>query len=173
MKKLFEIDLQDFRFEAWDEKPNVAFHQLHQTHSALVHSTPCDNSSEGDGIVGQRETLGIKTADCLPIALIGLQLQILADEKIKSLAPRSAFIGPCIHACCFEVTQEFQAHFPHRPIENGKFDLIAEAKDQIRRLYGIEAVDSGICTCCDLRFPSFRRDKTPQRIWNILRYQAK
>lgn len=186
MKKLFEIDLDDFRFEAWDEKPNLTFHQLHQTHSALVLSTPCDNSLEGDGIVGERETLGIKTADCLPITLIGpkqqalvhagwrgLQLQILADEKIKSLAPRSAFIGPCIHACCFEVTQEFQAHFPHRPIESGKFDLIAEAKDQIRRLYGIEAVDSGICTCCDLRFPSFRRDKTPQRIWNILRYQAK
>ncbi len=186
MKKLFEMELQNFCFEAWDEKPNISFHQLHQTHSAKVIATPCDNSLEGDGIVGLRENLGIKTADCLPIALIGrdqaalvhagwrgLQLQILSDEKIKALSPQQAFIGPCIHACCFEVTSEFQAHFPHRSIENGKFDLVAEAKDQIRRLYGIEAIDSGVCTCCDKNFPSFRRDKTPQRIWNILRYQAK
>lgn len=186
MKKLFEIPLQDFRFEAWDEKPDFPFHQLHQTHSALVHAAPCDNTLEGDGIVGREQTLGIKTADCLPIALIGssgqalvhagwrgLQQQILADKKIQSLTPKTAFIGPCIHACCFEVTPEFQAHFPQRPIRDGKFDLVAEARDQIRRLYGIDAVDSGVCTCCNLDFPSFRRDKTTQRIWNILRSQAK
>ncbi len=186
MKKLFEFEIQNFIFEAFDEKPDFSFSQLHQTHSAIVHDTPCDNSLEGDGMVGNQEVLGIKTADCLPIALIGaekqalihagwrgLQLNIMGDQKIKKLKPLKAFIGPCIHACCFQVTTEFQAHFPHRPIINGHFDLVLEAKDQIRRLYGIEAVDSGICTCCDLRFPSFRRDKTPQRIWNILRYQAK
>ena len=186
MKPLFKKVIGDFLFESFVEKPEFNFHQLNQTHSAIVRPAPCGNTLEGDGIVGHKHSLAVKTADCLPIAFIGLKgqalvhagwkglhLNILADDKIKEIHPTHAFIGPSIHACCFEVTEEFQAHFPNQPIVDGHFNLISQAQDQIRRLYALEAVDSGLCTCCDLRFPSFRRNKTTQRIWNILRYQAK
>lgn len=186
MKPVFKKVLGDFLFESFIGKPDFDFHQLSQTHSAIVRPAPCGNTLEGDGIVGRKHSLAMKTADCLPIALIGmkgqalvhagwrgLQQNILSSDLIKAIAPTHAFIGPAIHKCCFEVTEEFQAHFPQRTIVEGHFDLIAEAQDQIRHLYALEAIDSVICTCCDERFPSFRRDKTTQRIWNILRYQAK
>ncbi|MBY0517884.1 MAG: polyphenol oxidase family protein [Bacteriovoracaceae bacterium] len=187
MNLLFEKKLSFASFKAFDEKPNLDFAHVIQTHSSIVIDAK-DAPREADGIfTHESKTLAIKTADCLPIAIKGtkgmalihagwkgLAHHILLQEEIKSLDPQEFFIGPSIHVCCFEVTEEFAQNFPQGPLlmnTDGKlrFDLQKEAQRQIVELYPAAKIsDSGICTCCNSKFPSFRRDKTTKRIWNLL-----
>ncbi len=189
MSLLFERKLMQGWFRAFDQKPNTTFAHVHQTHSVKVldAQTPELSSQEADGIVGHaRETLAIKTADCMPVAIEGTQGQallhagwrglaggILITSEVQKIKPTEAFIGPCIRACCFEVTGEFGSHFPHGEVikrTDGtlRFDLVAEAHRQLKSQFPtIKVSDSGVCTCCNTKYPSYRRDKTPQRIWNL------
>lgn len=189
MSLLFEKKLSHGWFRAFDQKPDGTFAQVHQTHSVrvLATATPDLSTQEADGIVSPgRETMAIKTADCLPVAIEGnhgaallhagwrgLAGGILCSAEVRHLEPREAFIGPCIRACCFEVTGEFAANFPHTPatkLKDGtlRFDLVAEAYRQLTTTFrDIQVSDSGVCTCCNTKYPSYRRDKTPQRIWNL------
>ncbi|MFP5458532.1 MAG: polyphenol oxidase family protein [Bacteriovoracia bacterium] len=189
MSLLFERRLSFGLFQSFDQRPEGDLKHVHQTHSSLVlpSDTPELAQQEADGIVSAtHEKLAIKTADCLPIylgtqdakALLhagwrGLAGGIIGHPAVAAIRPTEAFIGPSIRACCFQVTDEFAAHFPQTPLikhSSGewRFDLITEAYRQLHQHYPwIQATDSGICTCCDHKFPSFRRDKTTQRIWNL------
>lgn len=189
MSLLFEKKLSHGWFRAFDQKPDSAFAHVHQTHSVTVlpTATPELHKQEADGIVSPGgECLAIKTADCMPVAIEGEQGQallhagwrglaggILTTSEVQKIKPTEAFIGPCIRACCFEVTSEFGAHFPQGEIikkADGtlRFDLVAEAYRQLKSQFPtIKVSDSGVCTCCNTKYPSYRRDKTPQRIWNL------
>ncbi len=187
MNLLFEKKLSYALFQSFDEKPLQDFSHVTQTHSSIVIDAK-DAPQEADGIfTSENKTLAIKTADCLPVAIKGsygvalihagwrgLANHILLQEEVKALNPQEFFIGPSIHACCFEVTEEFASNFPQTPLirePNGilKFDLQKEAQRQIVEHYPAAKVyDSGLCTCCNTKFPSFRRDKTTKRIWNLL-----
>jgi len=189
MSLLFEKKLSLGWFRAFDQKPALTFAQVHQTHSVKVldAQTPELSAQEADGIVAHdRTTLAIKTADCMPVAIEGTQGQallhagwrglaggILTTPEVQKIQPTEAFIGPCIRACCFEVTAEFSGHFPNaaiikRPDGTLRFDLVAEAYRQLKGQFPkIKLSDSGVCTCCNSKYPSYRRDKTPQRIWNL------
>ncbi len=189
MNLLFEKKLSHGWFRAFDQKPALPFAHVHQTHSVKVLSTatPELHVQEADGIVSPGgEMMAIKTADCMPVAIEGklgaallhagwrgLAGGILTAGEVQKLQPREAFIGPCIRACCFEVTGEFGANFRHTPVTKQsdgslRFDLVAEAYRQLKDKFSdIQVSDSGVCTCCDTKYPSYRRDKTPQRIWNL------
>lgn len=195
MKVLFEKKFKTGRFVSFDEKPTGELHHVHQVHSAIVlpTGTPDLATQKADGIIGSEEqTLAIKTADCLPVLLTGehqvallhagwrgLADGILTCGEVRAIHPTEAFIGPCIHVCCFEVTAEFAQHFPHAKLatlNDGtlRFDLIQEARRQLETAFpGIKVTDSGECTCCNKKYPSFRRDKTTQRIWNLYQPLAK
>jgi polyphenol oxidase len=188
MSVLFQKSFSDGLFEVHDQKPSIEMRHVRQTHSTIILQNPINSDIEADGIVilkSEQTPIAIKTADCLPIlingeegvALIhagwrGLADGILGNPIIRTIKPQSAFIGPCIHECCFEVTAEFQAHFPHQLIRNNHFNLVSEAMAQIKTHYQITAVDSQECTCCSKKYHSFRRDKTSQRIWNLFIPQA-
>lgn len=189
MSLLFEKKLSHGWFRAFDQKPEITFAHVHQTHSVKVleAKTPDLSQQEADGIVAHdRTTLAIKTADCMPVAIEGTQGSallhagwrglaggILTALEVQKIGPTEAFIGPCIRACCFEVTSEFGAHFPQGEVikkADGtlRFDLVAEAYRQLKAQFPtIKVSDSGVCTCCNTKYPSYRRDKTPQRIWNL------
>lgn len=189
MTLLFEKKLTFGTFRSFDQKPTEPCLHVHQTHSSrvLLSTTPDLAQQEADGIVASsKDLVGIKTADCLPIYLAsssgvamlhagwrGLAGKIISAPEVIALKPTEAFIGPCIRQCCFEVTSEFAAHFPHTPLSKNskgqlRFDLVAEAYRQLHEQYPwISVTDAGICTCCHKDFPSFRRDKTTQRIWNL------
>ncbi len=189
MKLLFERQLSAGWFRAFDERPAGQLASVHQIHSSLVLpvTTPQLAEQKADGIVSDSSAiLAIKTADCLPVVMIGqhgvgllhagwrgLADGILLTQAVKALIPREAFIGPCIGPCCFEVTAEFAAHFPQTALikkADGtlRFDLLQEARRQLFHAFpGIQVSDSGECTCCVDKYPSFRRDKTQQRIWNL------
>ncbi len=196
---LFEKVFPEGVFRVYADKPGVALWSVKQIHSAKV--LPVDSTDlaqqEADGLAVPWKTasggvLAIKTADCLPILVLGkagcallhagwrgLATPILAAPEVAALLPQGIFVGPCIHACCFEVTPEFQQHFPSSPLihsPDGKlrFDLIAEARRQAQRLYPDASFeDSGECTCCLPHHPSYRRDKTTRRNWNCFLPLAK
>jgi YfiH family protein len=95
-----------------------------------------------------------------------------------------AAFGPCIGAGCYEVGEDVRARFlgagfpgrlfrpePGRP---GKylFDLAAANRLQLRRA-GVgkrNIFATGICTHCDPRYPSYRRD--PHRAGRLLSFIA-
>ena len=106
----------------------------HQIHSAKVRNvTEADRGREFDdcdGFVTDRPgvTLVVKTADCVPILLADADAGVIAAVHagwrgtVNGIAPVAVAemlrlgatlekirvaIGPCIHACCFEVQQDF------------------------------------------------------------------
>jgi hypothetical protein len=190
MDSLLSIKLSSGKFEVYHERPSFSFLEVKQTHSNLIISS-AQLPNEGDGIITLWDNLStpllIKTADCMPIIIEGeegacfihagwkgLNLGILKNPIIKSIKPTSAFIGPSIHSCCFEVSEDFLENFSQSPYFSKKnssyyFDLINEAKDQLMNEYSIKTQSSPICTCCNLNYHSYRRDKTIQRNFNVYR----
>ena len=131
-----------------------------------------------------RIALAILTADCVPVLLRdldgrcvgaahagwqGLALGVI-DELIRAMPVNpmrlSAWIGPCIGACCYEVGEEVWREFAdaypdavlaHADAAKRYLNLAQVARHQLSEA-GVEYVsDSGICTYCDDGFYSHRR----------------
>jgi copper oxidase (laccase) domain-containing protein len=142
--------------------------QGHQVHGATVLR---DASGEADGFVSTDPAWGalVRTADCLPVALVapdgvgmlhggwrGLAAGIVAAGLAELPGATVAVLGPSARACCYEVGEEVHAQFAGydaRRGDNLALDVVARAQ-----LDGIEVVDTGICTMCDERFFSHRRE---------------
>lgn len=143
----------------------------------------------------------IRTADCLPIlfAAPGRGVVGIAHAGWRGLAAAlplkmvAAFrhtyqarpeelqvaIGPAIHACCYEVGQEFAARFGPFVERHGATwycDLIGIAKAQLHQS-GVpqdRVVDTGHCTSCELdRWFSVRREgATTGRLTSVIMLQS-
>ncbi len=179
------------KFQTWNEKPEFEVAHTHQVHGVEI--VPCDyatTATEADGMIFHKDEisspLAIKTADCMPILIQGesevvflhagwkgLSIGILKHPALAQIKPLYALIGPSIHSCCFEVTEEFHHHFsgsPHFGQSGNKyyFNLQAEAYDQLINAFPELRIEiAPECTCCDNTFHSYRRDKTKLRNWNI------
>ena len=116
-------------------------------------------------------------ADCLPVLLAAdgavaalhcgwrpLAGGIIA-EGIKALreaggkGPITAAIGPGARGCCYEVGEEVHARFTAYDARRGarNLDLAAVARAQLTDADTV--LDVGLCTICDERFFSHRRDR--------------
>lgn len=142
----------------------------------------------------------IKTADCLPIFILGelgvvglhagwrgLKEYILHHPLIPTIKPYYAYIGPCIHPCCYEVKEDlfdfFLPYIKKDSVKNKNFlDLIAVAKDQLTELNdvidnvaGIDIEVSPICTYCNPspQLASYRRDPHGKRNYNFFHLDKK
>ena len=126
-------------------------------------------------------SLGIKVADCLPVSLIDIGRNVIANvhsgwrgavQRITAAAldtapldptTTHAFLGPSIRACCFEVGEEVAAQFDADYVDRSRarphVDLIAFTA-ALLRAHGITQIsDSELCTRCDGSiFHSYRRD---------------
>jgi len=148
----------------------------------VVRQTTAPNGArrEADGIATNLPGVAavVLTADCLPVALCapgavamvhagwrGLAAGVL-DEGLAALrdvgatGPVAAAIGPGAGGCCYEVGDEVREAFADVPeaMLGRNVDLKAVATARLRAA-GVEAVhDSGLCTMCDGRFFSHRRD---------------
>ena len=191
LEPLYRKPLTSFYiFETYLERPSIDCYEVRQVHGpTVVLDRELDQNVQADGIVSRclSKPLAIKTADCLPVAVIGkdgvalvhvgwrnLAGKIIAHPLIDKLSPQSFFIGPHISEKCFEVGDEFQGHFPsskHFSLAKEKmvFSLYNELKDQIISLFPQAAVsESGLCTYGHQKLHSFRRDGTSKRNWNLL-----
>jgi hypothetical protein len=140
-----------------------------------------DREAEGDALVTDeiRKSIGIRTADCVPILLLdcrtravaavhagwrgtAAQLIVSTLEAMRHdfrTAPTDIYaaIGPCIRACCYEVGPEvegqFASFFPEWGQGTGKRKLdLAEANRRHMRAAGVNpgrVFDCGLCTCCE------------------------
>jgi polyphenol oxidase len=116
-------------------------------------------------------------ADCLPVLLAtggavaalhcgwrplagGIVAEGLkALEEVGGDGPVQAAIGPGARGCCYEVGEEVHAHFAGYDARSGRnLDLARVAKAQLEQ-HGVEVHDTGLCTICDERFFSHRRDR--------------
>ena len=116
-------------------------------------------------------------ADCLPV-LLAAEGAVAAlhcgwrplaggiiEEGIKALrevggsGQITAAIGPGARGCCYEVGEEVHAHFAAYDARRGErnLDLATVARAQLKA--ADEILDAGLCTICDERFFSHRRDK--------------
>ncbi len=154
--------------------------QVHGRDVVRRTTPPNGERPQADGVATNVAGVGavVLTADCLPVALSapgavamvhagwrGLAAGVL-DEGLAALrdvgatGPVAAAIGPGAGGCCYEVGDEVREAFADVPeaMLGRNVDLKAVATARLRAA-GVEEVhDSGLCTMCDGRFFSHRRD---------------
>jgi hypothetical protein len=154
-----------------------------QVHGAtIVEVTESGNHGRADGMstsVGGLP-LAIATADCVPVALVGDETVAMLHAGWRGVASgivlralggtggsgySTAVIGPRIGSCCYEVGTDvieavggFEATTTHG---TSSVDLGAAIVSQIDGRVAV--VDVALCTKCDERFASHRRDGTKIR----------
>lgn len=129
--------------------------------------------------------IAIRTADCVPVFIfdshhraIGLAhagwkgtykaiavktVQRMQEKYASQVSSLKIVLGPSIRECCYQVGEEFRDHFPSHVRDRGGYlyaDVIGANRDQLLQA-GVQQAnifDSGICTCCNKNYFSFRRD---------------
>lgn len=139
-------------------------------------------AGEGDALVTAEEgfSLVVAVADCVPVALVapgeigmahsgwrGTLAGVSANavgELAAEPASVTAYIGPGIRGCCYEVSEEIAASFEERfgaGVAEGRYLALPEAIRRGLEEAGVgEINDLGLCTGCrtDL-FYSHRKEK--------------
>ena len=154
-----------------------------QVHGADV--LDCDGASEGvregDALVTTRADngVGVLTADCVPVLVLaesgvaaihagwrGIVAGVVPAALARMDAPLAAWVGPSIHACCYEVGPDVTSAFEELALpvaDPWHVDPSAAVCAQLQRA-GIDRIAaSSLCTSCDGRFFSHRRDRVTGR----------
>lgn len=156
--------------------PGVRVVAARQVHGATI--ADADGATgEADGLVATSPGVApaVLVADCLPVVVAGaggvavlhagwrglaaaiLPLGVTALRERGVTGPLEAAIGPAAGPCCYEVGEELRERFPDA-VRGANLDLKAIAEDQLRSC-GVTAVhDVGVCTICDERYFSYRRE---------------
>ncbi|MEM5948523.1 polyphenol oxidase family protein [Spirochaetia bacterium 38H-sp] len=122
---------------------------------------------------------GVTVADCMPVwifredgtawgivhsgwkgtGIAGILADSLGDGK------KVAVLGPSIRSCCYEVDTErawsFAADFGEEAVverEDGFYLDLAAANRSLLEERGLTVYTVDACTCCDMRFGSYRRE---------------
>lgn len=145
------------------------------------------NCPDADAYITQEKNLpiAIRTADCVPVFIfdprhraIGLAhagwrgtyksiaaktVQKMQAEFGSQFLDLKIVLAPSIRECCYQVGEEFRDYFPNHVNDRGGYlyaDVVGVNQDQLLKM-GIppdNIFDSGICTCCNKNYFSFRRD---------------
>jgi polyphenol oxidase len=164
------------RFEP--DAPPVAWAK--QIHSARVLPAHPGHCGEGDALFGDAPDLALSvvTADCVPVllagpnglaavhagwrGLVGGVIPATLERLGGAHAVHTAWIGPTIGSCCYEVGEEVAAQFPAEavvpgPADRPHLDLIAAARLQLKGVEEIRTVP--VCTRCEPeKLYSYRRE---------------
>lgn len=158
--------------------------QVRQVHGATVLDAPAGCSGvqgEGDGLVARDPgvVVGILSADCVPVLLEGERgvaalhagwrglVAGVLEQGVRRVGPvRAAWVGPSIHACCYEVGEDVTGAFERAGLPvvgERRVDPADAARAALQRCgVGNVAVATG-CTSCDRNYFSYRRDGTTGR----------
>ncbi|MCY4523664.1 MAG: polyphenol oxidase family protein [Halobacteriovoraceae bacterium] len=194
IRPVFSRKLPLGRFDTYTQRPSFSFIEVKQIHKKNFFQVPIREGEDmcADGIYtfdkGYKIPLCIKTADCLPVAVIGkkgvamihagwrgIARGILIGGEMKEIMAEYFFIGPHISGETYEVKDDFKRVFPDSPhfLKIGQkifFNLAAEACRQINSVFPEAKVENcNICTYSHADLHSFRREKNhKQSNWNIL-----
>ena len=132
--------------------------------------------ADGQATVVGGVGLMVLAADCLPVllgapgAVVALHagwrglLAGIIEQGVRVLAQATgaadavAIIGPGAGACCYEVSEEVHASFGEIHRDGARIDLKAIARERLLASGVAEVRDLGLCTICDERFFSHRRE---------------
>ena len=96
-------------------------------------------------------------------AIAAKTVQKMQEKYASQPSDLKVVLGPGIRECCYQVGEEFRDYFPsHVKDREGHLyvDVIGANRDQLLQA-GVRQeniFDSGICTCCNKNYFSFRRD---------------
>ena len=170
--------------------PIAHCHQVHGigVGQALLPVPACHEEGQGQARVpvlhrecdalwsSEPAALAIKTADCLPVSLIGDgfianihcgwrgAVQRIVDVALDTVGvPTAAWLGPSIRICCFEVGEEVAGQFDDAFIDRTRakphVDIAGLVAARLRERGVARVHDSALCTRCDGSiFHSYRRD---------------
>jgi YfiH family protein len=150
-----------------------------QVHGTIV----AEAAAARDGDVGDADAIAVRSgghvatilsADCVPIVIAGDDGVVAAHAGRRGLvggvieaavaaagAPWAAWVGPCIHACCYEVGPEVVAAFEERDLPVADPSHVDPGRAAVAILYRLgvaHVASSSDCTSCDARYFSYRRD---------------
>lgn len=162
--------------------------QLHGS-AALEASAGC--AGDADALVSRQPdlALAISTADCVPVVLAsddtlavvhagwrGIEKSIVERtlSRLEADPPTiHAWIGPAIGRCCYEVGDEVARRLAEacgttrivepRGDSNPHVDLVGAVMEQLATAGVAEVETVDVCTRCDARLHSYRRDKDAGR----------
>jgi polyphenol oxidase len=153
--------------------------QLRQVHGSEVLEAPAGSSGvwgAGDGLVARAPgvVLGVLAADCVPVLLEGRSgiaalhagwrglVAGVLDRGVDAVGPVSAaWIGPSIHACCYEVGAEVTEAFARAGLpvaDEHHVDPSLAAHAALTRAGVTNIARSHECTSCRANYFSYRRD---------------
>jgi purine-nucleoside/S-methyl-5'-thioadenosine phosphorylase / adenosine deaminase len=150
--------------------------QVHGARSLEVAPGQAGVLGEADVLVTREPgpVLGILTADCAPVLMIGERGTAVAhagwrglvagavEAAVAAVAPvHAAWIGPCIHACCYEVGGEVTEAFRAAGLPVASQDRVDPERASAFALQraGVQRVAvAGVCTSCSADYFSYRRD---------------
>ena len=164
-------------FETWALALTV---QVHGADVVRVRRGQAGIVGTADALVTQsrRPVLGLLTADCAPVVLLGRRLAVahagwrglaagaIAEAAAAAGPVTAAWVGPSIRSCCYEVGPEVVDAFgaARLPVADDSHVDIPEAAAAAVRACGVTSVAvSEVCTGCDPAWFSHRRDRTTGR----------
>lgn len=133
---------------------------------------------DADGHATALRELGtmVLVADCLPV-ILGSESAVAAvhagwrglaggvlEEGVRAVrelggsGELAAVIGPGARGCCYEVGEEVHRTFGNAHREGRNLDLAAVARDRLEAAGVTRIEDAGVCTICDARLFSHRRE---------------
>jgi YfiH family protein len=157
---------------------------LDQVHgAAVIEVSSAGNGGAADALwTSARDLpLAVFTADCFPVVLMapaavgiahagwrGVAAGVVANLRKQmtdaDFGPESAFIGPGIGPCCFEVGEEVAEHFPGITGETTWGTVSVDLRSAIRsQLCGIHVWESSSCTMHDPGWYSHRAHGAQER----------
>ncbi|MDA9050733.1 peptidoglycan editing factor PgeF [Pseudomonadales bacterium] len=162
--------------------PPLWLQQVHGTRVLMANASSAKEQQADAAYTRDRHcVLAIMAADCLPILLCsddgaeiaaihagwqGLAEHII-DETVARFSARkiSAWLGPAIGPCHYEVDERVRSRFdsdfgfgPGKDDGHWMLDLFAVARRQLSKAGVASIAGGGCCTYCDSRFYSYRRD---------------
>jgi copper oxidase (laccase) domain-containing protein len=189
IKPIYEIKLKRGIFQTFNQRPPFDLHHVHQVHGNIIAELPCSTTTSADGLVTQlndQTILAIKTADCLPLVVMGssghgmlhagwksLHLGLLENKILASLSPYEFFIGPAICQKHYEVSADFLDNFPEsshfkKIDDKWTFSLAGYAQSTLQKIFPRAKIDiCPLCTFCEPQLHSYRRNKTNDRNWHL------
>lgn len=167
-------------------EPPGAVAALQQIHSAEVVTAQAGQRPKADGLVTHETglALAVVTADCVPVLLAGdecvaavhagwrgLAQGILRTAAAHPLAPprgfETAWIGPCMAGCCYEVGGDVAARVArasgcdvvHEKASSAQphLALASAARNQLDALHLEDVRATRLCTGCNAEWWSYRR----------------
>lgn len=149
--------------------------QVHGTRVVDVDTRARGMVGEADGLFTQEPgcVLTMLTADCAPVVVAGAGGVAILHAGWRGLAagvieaglgrigtPATAWIGPSIRACCYEVGPEVVTAFEARGLPIAAPNRVdpPEAAAALLANAGVDPIIASPCTSCDPAYFSYRRD---------------